>query len=476
MSCIIRYFLFAAVLLTACKKTEIQIDQPKACIVMRTSFHGFTERKIVLKDAPVHFSSCSQGHDSYRWDFGDGNTSTDSLPLHYFRKPGNYNVKLIVGKKNTAFDTAYTTVHVALGTVSLPLFGQAQYSGDLIGMVELPDGGFIVLIRNTNGEYALVTLSEDLAIQKNIPFQSTYRLEDIQLTHDNNLLLIGTETIGALAGVIVKMNIKTETLWTKKLPSSTLAVSATKLADNGWIVSAQDDRNLVDNWGYSPRTTLYRLDQNGNILWGAYSPKMSYTLNCEIVPDGFIVAGGYYSYYTWFQLVIAKFSTTGELLWEQEITAGEAAYEVQMKTQRLPDNNLGVSMVNSQHRSLFIFSPTGQFLDKRYISDASNTVADFCITAGGNLTFIQSQSQVSSQPKTGAYITRTDLQGYLIGTTKYQPEKYISVNGSAFPTLWARRIFPLRKGGTLSFYLQKAWLDAPYDMLLLKVDDQGMPM
>jgi len=32
---------------------------------------------------------------SYSWDFGDGNTSSDSAPSHVFTEPGVYTVKLI---------------------------------------------------------------------------------------------------------------------------------------------------------------------------------------------------------------------------------------------------------------------------------------------------------------------------------------------------------------------------------------------
>jgi gliding motility-associated-like protein len=43
------------------------------------------------------------------WDFGDGETSNDIQPGHYYNKPGNYKTRLIAQSKLGCFDTAYTS-------------------------------------------------------------------------------------------------------------------------------------------------------------------------------------------------------------------------------------------------------------------------------------------------------------------------------------------------------------------------------
>ncbi|MBL4585885.1 MAG: PKD domain-containing protein, partial [Flavobacteriales bacterium] len=50
---------------------------------------------IVVAEA-VLFTNESQFGDSYLWDFGDGNTSTDESPTHVYDVPGNYTVTLTV--------------------------------------------------------------------------------------------------------------------------------------------------------------------------------------------------------------------------------------------------------------------------------------------------------------------------------------------------------------------------------------------
>jgi hypothetical protein len=43
---------------------------------------------------PVVFVNCSEGADSYFWQFGDGTTSTEVSPAHIFAQVGTYDVRL----------------------------------------------------------------------------------------------------------------------------------------------------------------------------------------------------------------------------------------------------------------------------------------------------------------------------------------------------------------------------------------------
>jgi PKD repeat protein len=43
----------------------------------------------------VQFANLSAGEgNAYRWDFGDGEVSTEKEPLHRYRQPGRYTVTL----------------------------------------------------------------------------------------------------------------------------------------------------------------------------------------------------------------------------------------------------------------------------------------------------------------------------------------------------------------------------------------------
>ena len=63
----------------------------------------------------VQFQNLSTGTEEFLWNFGDGNTSTETSPTHSYSIPGIYNVMLIaVGDGLCVLaDTAYTQVEVA---------------------------------------------------------------------------------------------------------------------------------------------------------------------------------------------------------------------------------------------------------------------------------------------------------------------------------------------------------------------------
>ncbi|ALI98414.1 gliding motility-associated C-terminal domain-containing protein [Rufibacter tibetensis] len=64
-------------------------------------------------DAPfVNESTIAAGSMTYRWDFGDGTTSTAQAPRHRFPKEGNYTVKLVVTSTKGCQDSVSRTVTI----------------------------------------------------------------------------------------------------------------------------------------------------------------------------------------------------------------------------------------------------------------------------------------------------------------------------------------------------------------------------
>ncbi len=62
----------------------------------------------------VKFQNNSIGGITFLWDFGDGNTSNDFEPVHYYAQPGTYNVSLIILDNVTCLvnDTDYVEVTI----------------------------------------------------------------------------------------------------------------------------------------------------------------------------------------------------------------------------------------------------------------------------------------------------------------------------------------------------------------------------
>ena len=71
---------------------------------------------VVCIPDPVIFENSSTNGDTYFWDFGDGTTSTEFEPTHFYTEPGIYEVMLVVSDAAGCYtpDTAYLEVEIQL--------------------------------------------------------------------------------------------------------------------------------------------------------------------------------------------------------------------------------------------------------------------------------------------------------------------------------------------------------------------------
>ena len=73
-------------------------DQPKALFSVGPT-------TVYLPDRPVTTQNLSMGENSYLWDFGDGATSTEFEPIHYYTIEGMYDVMLVAINEKRCSDT-----------------------------------------------------------------------------------------------------------------------------------------------------------------------------------------------------------------------------------------------------------------------------------------------------------------------------------------------------------------------------------
>jgi gliding motility-associated-like protein len=75
-----------------------------------------TGTPVICIPDPVIFDNTSQNGNTYFWDFGDGQTSTDYEPTHFYDTPGFYTAMLIVSDSSGCYlpDTAYVDVEIQL--------------------------------------------------------------------------------------------------------------------------------------------------------------------------------------------------------------------------------------------------------------------------------------------------------------------------------------------------------------------------
>lgn len=86
------FFMFAGILFS-CDETE-KVDLPTSVIIHYS-----------VADKKVAFTALAHNSNSYSWDFGDGQTSTEPNPVHEYEDGGYYKVTLsVTGGTGTATD------------------------------------------------------------------------------------------------------------------------------------------------------------------------------------------------------------------------------------------------------------------------------------------------------------------------------------------------------------------------------------
>lgn len=98
---------------------------PKAAVVHEnaSAFFTFSPSTAFAREDPVDFSNLSQQATMYTWDFGDGNTSTEQHPTHYYEAPGVYDIQLIANNQFNCPDTFLVQQQLTIidgGYVDLP--------------------------------------------------------------------------------------------------------------------------------------------------------------------------------------------------------------------------------------------------------------------------------------------------------------------------------------------------------------------
>ncbi|CAG5086904.1 hypothetical protein CRYO30217_03325 [Parvicella tangerina] len=69
------------------------------------AFFQYAPSEVYVPDEPVQFYNLSSYSDDYIWDFGDGNTTTDEHPEHFYANEGLYDITLIANNANNCPDT-----------------------------------------------------------------------------------------------------------------------------------------------------------------------------------------------------------------------------------------------------------------------------------------------------------------------------------------------------------------------------------
>ena len=88
----------------------------------------------------VEFTDLSQGATSWLWDFGDGNTSTDSNTVHVYSAAGTYKVLLHAGNEIQSWDTISHMVTVPV------VSGVMEPVNPSVRLYPVPASGYVTIL------------------------------------------------------------------------------------------------------------------------------------------------------------------------------------------------------------------------------------------------------------------------------------------------------------------------------------------
>lgn len=122
-------------------KTD-QITKFNYIKVNKEPFANFisSTNKVFIPNDPVVFSNRSQNADSYRWEFGDGNSSTEQSPTYYYQEEGEFNVLLIALTNEGCVDSAYAPSNIIAeleGRIQVPNAFTPNQNGSKGGAVNI---------------------------------------------------------------------------------------------------------------------------------------------------------------------------------------------------------------------------------------------------------------------------------------------------------------------------------------------------
>jgi PKD repeat protein len=472
-------FLFA-IMITACKKTEIitiTVQQPTAkfSVMVPDPYNNYQPQGMTTYiDSNFYFQNFSDTGASitYRWDFGDGATSTDKNPKHSYAKRGTYKVSLIVANDNKAFDTAQQTVSVILGQQHIS-FGDGVNVAP-VAIEETASNEFVLLgsMDYGTGGYRLFQLDSLLNQKSMKTFPASYRLTSMKATGDGNYIFTGSTQSNDKGNELIKMRADGTQLWNKVLSTDDSYTYAVQTPDGGYAVIGS--RPVTVGYGTNYNTVVFKTDNNGNTQWQKLLDQegMINTRDAVVEQDGIVVAGTKRGTCTECDsILVIKLDNTGNIVWKNTVLGGMNNF-VWWDTRIAKLKNGNYAVTNGYTRGIFFFSPSGEFLDRKL---ATNQVAGVVGTNDGNLVALQTEWGNGFRINISKFTLDGAQQWYAYPDGKQKTPGGYSCCSSSQPIA----IQLLRNGGTITIGYRVDNNSNNYGIhtaiLLLQLDEAGKP-
>lgn len=177
-------FMAAAALMSACQK------EPEAIID--------ADKKTVETGEEITFSNSSTDADSYSWEFGDGEQSTETAPKKTYTTSGTYTAKMTAYSKNKK-KTANATVGITVNDINKKFAGNYNMNGGC-------DVGTYVMNISTAGSTSIIITATGTVLNGTVS-GSNYTIPAQTFYEDNGDTKLVYSGNGSLDGNLITINL-----------------------------------------------------------------------------------------------------------------------------------------------------------------------------------------------------------------------------------------------------------------------------
>jgi len=410
----------------------------------------------------VKFVNKSTYSTSYKWDFGDGKTSTETSPSHVFEKAGNYSVSLqAAGDKSTSSISRSVVIQSAVAQVPAIVWDKTfGGSGEdiLVTVLSTSDNGYLLggySNSQPSGNKSAVNYGgHDFYIVKtdesgNKIWDKTYGGGEDDILHamismpDGSILLGGesqsyyptagksAQGFGGRDFWFIKIDGNGNKLWDKSFGGNgdEILYGMTSTKDGALMVAGTTSPG-TGNDGNSD-FLLVKVDTGGNKLWSkAYGSSQVDLLQSIITLDnGDLLLAGASNSETGgsktaekignFDFWLVKADANGNKLWDKSY--GTTGRDILKSVTKMPDGNLVLG------GTALLPNPANFDLAAIKINEDGNKLIDFPLTMPGtdefgaiaissdqNLLLGGRTTNLNDTGKSDIFLTKTDLSGKII--------------------------------------------------------------
>ncbi|QEC68721.1 PKD domain-containing protein [Panacibacter ginsenosidivorans] len=300
----IQPFLFVTVvLLASCKKNSSDLitkNKDIAAFAITEQCSSVLPAQSAFVDSSLQFINLSHLQDSseqsyrpkdtYLWDFGDQNGSTEKEPTHKYAKPGVYTVKLYSYLEDHLSDSSTQRLHVVLGNrefrLSVDTYG--------VDMEEANNNSYLVLYRKNYGAnpytYGFMLVDSLFNSKWNYDIagdDNTVRLSSMKRIDGNAFILSGNYTPGSTQEFCLsKIDASGKLIWNKYLNNLPgLNTYTTTVSDGGFLTLGTSYTPAL-----KPLATIVKCDGNGNEIWRKQLDSFAVLNNIVETTDGYAFA------------------------------------------------------------------------------------------------------------------------------------------------------------------------------------------